>query len=433
MFEISSQIVNATFWIVAICALIIKLGKWIKISTVSSQDFMKLQIKYFIVFFANQIPIMFTGPFVYQRYVDDGLNLSQIAQIKIVFNLSAAFLSFLAGPVLHAIGHRMVIITSMVCSFICCFLRYYGGVVNFYIGVILLGFSSPMNGVAFSDWFLLEESSIKDCEGSHFIFTENNAVIQLVLSIILTPIADLTHTKFGSEGIFFIAGIMFAIAVIPAAIILKAPSKKKEDKKDNVGYAQAIASIKESKDSRLKPFLIVDCAYSLIPFIFSPNIVSFFKGCDIPNASLSGSIVLAILIGAQFLGWFDSVYHTSYIITLYFFFDFVLMILMVTQYDYKLLLYFYVFAFSFCDGGLQSLMLSYKKELYPAQYRGHIMGMVKVFSSILSSIILSIVKKVSYTYQFVLDAIVFAISIIITYIMIKKYAPPKKADKNKTE
>ena len=87
-------------------------------------------------------------------------------------------------------------------------MRAIGKKTNFLIAAVFVGFAASNVRVSFEDWFISEESKITDCPNSHFIFSENLSLLNIIISVIFLSFSDQLHKKSGTRGIFYVTAIL---------------------------------------------------------------------------------------------------------------------------------------------------------------------------------------------------------------------------------
>lgn len=435
---LTDQFVTQAFYAIACLDIIIKFLKWIKIKNNSSKTFLNLQMKYFISLFAIQIPLIIQSPFVHRRYVDDGMSDMDIAHIKILYNVSAAIFSIFIGQILSFFEHRKIISISTIFSVIASILRGIGTKQNFLLCSILVGFASANIRVSFDDWFILEESKITDCVNSHFIFTENLSLLNIVVSVIFLSFSDQLQKRSGTEGVFyftavlqFIGSIIIYFTLTQTSDVKKGIENLNEDEKFNTNINDQKSSFKEafkvvlkSPDKQLIPMVLLDQLYGVLISLFWPAVPSYFPDKSIPMAKIIGMGQLSILLGTMLISLICKFISSSIVLPISFLLSALCDVSMSFVFENKFNLYWMIFSLCICDGGNSSLMLGLKKNIFPSSVRGYILGINKLFQSIFSSILIALSERYPKYQQPLFSAGVLlscsALSVVIQSIEYKK-------------
>lgn len=395
---LSVQFVTNTFYVIAFLDIVIKFFKWIKIKNNSSKAFLRLQIKYFISNFAIQIPLIIQSPFIYRRYVDDGLSDMNIAKVKIVYNVSAAVFSIFIGKILSYFNHRKIISVSTIFSLVASILRGIGTQRNFIIASILVGFASSNIRVSFDDWLISEESKITDCPNSHFIFTENMSLLNIVVSVIFLSISDQLQRRSSTETVFyFTAFLQFIGSILVYFTLTEDNQKKTESINDNSNdatdqkssFKEAFKSVLNSNDKKLIPMIFLDQLYGVLLSLFWPSVPSYFPDKTVPMAKIIGMGQLSILLGTMLISIVCKYVNSSIILPILFFLSASCDISMSVIFDDKFWLYWMIFLLCICDGGNSSILLGLKMSILPGNIRGHILGINKLCQSVYSSLLIA--------------------------------------------
>jgi MFS family permease len=153
--------------------------------------------------------LTFQGPYVYQRYLDSGIEPAKISLIMSTFNIVSSFWGFLVGHAADRLGHKKLIIVSACLLSFHGTLRYIGGFSFFVLASAVMGISTASNKVVFEDWLMTELQSPDAPELSLVTVQENSALIRLLLTLALTPISAKLTREFGSNSAFAVSSLMF--------------------------------------------------------------------------------------------------------------------------------------------------------------------------------------------------------------------------------
>ena len=426
---ILEYILNPIFYISAFIALIIKFLSWIKVSKSNNHNFQNLQFRYFLVFFTFTAALNLQSPFVFKLYMENGLNSSQIALLQVIYNFLSSFFGFLVGPILEILGHRYLLFICIIISIISTLLRSFGGISNFYLASILLSFSAPMNKVSFEDWFSTEELFLK-ISGSNFIFSENNAFLQLVVSVISAFFGNLISNFYSTKTVFLISIIILIIASILSLffIPLNLQIKKKDSFFNKIHFV-----FSQIKDKKILSFIPIDFLWGLVPLIFLSRLSSFFilKDIKLPLASITGTYSVSNLFGILFLSYLSKKnFNNINLIIFFFIYLSILFFLMYNFFDNKDLLFLFINFAGISEGIINTLILGFRKNLYPSEIRAHLMGIIKFFTSLTASILILYSKNKSSSFLLFLSSFVALIGFICSIIMLKIYEKIQQKIKN---
>jgi Na+/melibiose symporter-like transporter len=241
--------------------------------------------------------------------------------------------------------------------------------------------------------------------------------LTLIISIICNPISDRLERVLGSKTLFMIGSVWCALAVLVIWSVFRsqaAPAKKTE----SVGYGTVLATLTASRDRKLICILLIDLCYAGMPFMFNASITSFFHGQGLPNGVLLGSITLWNLIGAQLTNYLKGTRSPIVIATFCFAVYAVNDVLMAACFERKMLLYAMLGGAGCCDGCLSGLVLAFRQH-YPRDIRGHLLGLMRLLTSVLSSVAIHITAKKDKSTQLLSCAAVLAVcAVLSTFVWI---------------
>jgi hypothetical protein len=189
----------------------------------------------------------------------------------------------------------------------------------------------------------------------------------------------------------------------------QAPPVKKAT---NVSYYTVVKTLTTSRDLKLICILLIDLCYAGMPYIFTAGITSFFHGDKLPNGVLLGSFTLWNLMGAQLANYLKGVGQpivvTIFCFTLYA----VDNVFMAAFFERKMILYALLGAAGCCDGGLSGFVLAFRQH-YPQDIRGHLLGLMRLLTSVVSSIVIHLTAKSHKSAQLQCCAAVLAICAVL--------------------
>lgn len=410
-------LIERIFWVLATFAIALKFIKWFRIPGNHSREFASLQRRYFVGFYSFQMAFMFSGPFVYARHIDGGMTDVDVANLKIIFNVTSAVIAILAGPILKVLGHQSVIMMSAISGVVCAACRLGSTLLRFQIAMCFMAFVVPMSGVAFEDWLLQELRKVKDCPNANFIFAENNALLSLTFAIFMSPVSDTVNKYFGSRGVFIVAIVLLLLSLILIALFFRASAEMSPNR--SAGFTQLFQAVSRSHDPRFRSLIALDALHGMNEFLLYPALTSFFKSVkDLPPARLMGSMKIAVLLGTQIVNMADVGRWVGVSLLFYFCMAAGNSLLMNHTFDNKLGLYGLVGVAGLCDGGTMSLLLGLRKAVYPDDIRGHVLGMCKLMTSLGSSLMLHCTKRFDLSAQPLVIGVIQTICAVIAGVML---------------
>jgi MFS family permease len=345
--------------------------------------------------------LILQGPYIYQRYLDSGIDPANINIIMSIYNIAVSFWGFLVGHAIDRLGHKKLMILSVCILSLHSTLRYVGGFFFFIVASALLGVSLASNEVAFEDWLMTELQSFEAPGSSIVTVQENSTVIRLLITLALTPVtAKLTH-EFGSNAVFSISALLFFTSAFVILIGMK-NHKGTDSKRQKVRYTEALKSVFEAvRTSReLTVMLLIDVCYNVFCMLYSPRWLSLHqldKKERLPLSQMSSTVSLALMNGAQISGTILQVAAPRNVLFVGFLVYTCTIATVLTVFQNKNFVYgAYIFAIN-CDGGLEPVLRMSRGSIYPRHIRGYILGLLRVPNSLIVSGILLIVKSGSVT------------------------------------
>jgi hypothetical protein len=403
--------IRCTFWTLSTISILFKASSWLRAPKNPSSAFTRLEVRYFVCWYAMQIQLMLFSPCLLTRFLEGGITHEDIAQLRIVLNIISAIFSLFLGNALNRFGPVSCILTSTVASAISTVLRAIGGWHCFLYGQIAVALASPLLRVGFDSWYHREVSEIHDCPQSSEIFNENFHFLHVLIAIVVDPVSDALEARLGTRPVFLISAVLALLAVVPMLLLL--PSGRDRDPADpRLNYMIVLKAVAGGADRSLKFVVIADMCYSVIPFIFTTNITSYFiEVPKLPNGVLLGAHSLAILVGAQIatlvgdripvvprlVGGFGMATATA--------------ALMSIKFENKLVLHLLLESAGCWEGVITGTLLELRRRSYPAEIRGHIFGMIRLSTSVIASVALYVTKAIDKSRQLESCAVVLAMAL----------------------
>lgn len=424
---ISPDQINAIFIFLSVTSISIKLYKWYKVEKVHYEQFRSLQIKYFVTFHLITFGLALQGPLQYPLYMSDGLSFEDINNIQIVFNLSGTIFSFFISFIINIIGHRLLTTLCQLLSAFVAILRFFGGYKRFYFAQILTGFTYSMNRVAFDDWLYREMGNLQDYKQVKYIFSENNALITLVLHILAAQIDNTLMKHLDTHTIYLITSIFFFLSACFGFIFLKSHG---HFKKSNVSTLSMIKQIVNNGSMSLYSLMAIDLLFMLQPLIYFPRIANIFivKDVKYPLPSLISIYMICVLFGTMSISYLANSIRNEIILFVAFFFMAFDLCSIRLFYDNKTICFVLVCISAILDGIVTPILNDHRKNVYPNSLRATIMGFCKLCSCLFASTFLFELKKWDPSNVLFFDGICILICAIfaLVYSIVHKNNEPNR-------
>ena len=432
---ITSQQINYVFYTLSTIAITYKFTKWLKASTSSSKRFSLIQLKYFIVFYMFNGALALQGPYVFPLYRAAGLSPKDISTLQIIFNISNSFFGFFAGSVLQKLGTKLSIVYAIISSFILGILRYIGQWKFFVLAQLICGFSAPIKAISFEAWILHEieqESNSKACQLS---FSENNALINLLVNIAVAPFGNFLASKFEPKFIFLGTACFILLDALCGLFLIstyKGNDNKPNENKQNGSVFSAIQTFLNSASFSSITFALVDVLYCLFPLLFVPRISGTFTldSVKYPLASIHCSHNVCQLFGAILATFLCSFLSSNIAL------PFILLLMACAQltvflkYDDKTYCYIALCFIGLSDGCISSLLLGLRKELYKEDIRVRIMGVIRFMSAVIASLVLSRYKSHPNYIILGISGVSVVLAFICSIFFALSYKQPEKVKRD---
>lgn len=419
------ELVEVTFYALAAIAVIIKLIRWMRAPESKSKSFHDLQVRYFMALYAHQFSLFVSGPFLFRRYVDCNITLSTDANLKIMFNWCTAAVSFASSTCLRKFGHKTMILVLAASTVLSHVFRTGETITMFAIGNFFRAISASLGRVVFDDWYLHEVSQIKDCPNSQFIFSENNAFLGLIMSIITAPIGDFIYRQYGSRMVFAVCAIAGLIAFIPIIFsvrVTNAPTGA-DSSQSIVGV---LKSLIRAPTSSLNLFMMMETLYGTCVFVYAPSIPSYFTSVgNVPMGKLMSVMSIAALLSVQLANILhigQRAHHTivSILATA------TSLLAMSFTFEDKNVLFGFCCSTAVFESASATMIANMRKTNFPSNIRGHLLGISRLLVSLESSACLLATKPLSYSSELIMYAGLLVTSAAIGGVLMTRTQPKRK-------
>lgn len=395
MEALNNNVVLGIYVLASTAAVILKVRKWLKTEKAASKWLQSFQIRYFLCYFAYMNGLSFQGPYVYQRYLDSGLEAGQISIIMSTFNVVSALYGFVVGHATEMLGHKTMIIVSALCLSMHATLRYVGGFPLFLLASAIMGVSTAANKVVFEDWLIAQLQSPDAPKLAQATVQENSALIRLIVTLVMTPLSAKLTQMFGSSAAFNMSSLMFLMSAAIIAVAMDAPPRKENKKR--LSYGGAMVSIFNAvrKSRELAALLIIDFSYSVFFLLYSPRWLSIHqitRKDRLPLSQMSSTSSVALMNGAQLFGAFLQFVTAKTSLAAGFLAYLVAVVGILVFFADKNIVYMCYMLASVCDGGINTSIRIAKGSIYPSDVRGYILGLLKVPTSLCVSGILFLLR-----------------------------------------
>jgi MFS family permease len=403
---LDSQLVLVICCLLSFCAIATKLWKQYRMPKAGSPWLTSLQIRYFACYHSFMVGLTFQGPYVYQRYLDSGIEQPQIAIIMSTFNIVSSLWGFAVGHAAKRLGHKKLIVLSAAFLALHATLRWAGGFFQFVLAAAVMGVSTASNKVVFEDWLLSQLQSPEAPQLALVTVQENSALIRLILTVISTPVSAALTQKFGSGAAFAVSALMFfTSALVNTCYLADLTATTKPQK---AGYLQSLKAVYDAvKNSReLLIMMLIDIFYNVFYLLYSPRWLSLHqldKNEKLPLSQMSTTSSVAPVNAAQLIGAIlgmagqraEGAARHAMAVTFILYVAALGAILAV--FPEKNWVYIAYICAALCDGALEPVLRLSRGSIYPKEVRGYILGLLRCPNSLIVSGILLHVRSKSVT------------------------------------
>ena len=423
---LNHDFVFAVFIFASGLAVVLKIRKWLSVKRESAPWLTRLQLKYFICYYSFMMGLNLQGPYVYQRYLDSGIEPAKISIIMSTFNIVSSLYGFAVGYFTELLGHKRLIIISALLLSVHASLRYIGGFWCFVVASGVMGVATASNRVVFEDWLMSELQAADASDQAQATIQENSALIRLLTTLALTPVsAKITHL-FGSSSAFCVSSLLFMGSALVISVMMDEVKMERRKRLGFVGSFKALKNaIKGSKSLAL--MLVVDFGYNAFLLLYNPRWLSIHqvdKKEKLPLSQMSSASSVAVMNGAQLFG--AVVHYVSAELSLNIGFAVYSLIIgaILFFYNDKNMVFLCFVLASACDGGLNTAMRIVRGGVYPSDVRGYILGLLRVPTSLCVSGVLLALKGYDAS-MIVTAALVFLVLATVASFAVKM--PPRTA------
>ena len=409
-------------------AVILKLQKWISQKRAAAPWLTKLQLKYFICYYTFMSGLNMQGPYVYQRYLDNGLDSGSIGIIMSTFNIVSALWGFAVGYFTELLGHKKLILISALLLSVHASLRYIGGFWSFVAASACMGVATASNRVVFEDWLMAQLQAAEATDQAHATIQENSALIRLLTTLALTPVSARLTSLFGSSSAFCASSLMFMVAAFVISIVM---DDTKIERRKRIGFMGSFVAVKSAiwNSRNLALLLLGDFAYNAFLLLYNPRWLSIHqvdKKEKLPLSQMSSASSVALMNGAQLFGAVLNFLSAKWSLALGFSIYTVAVVGILLFFNDKNMVFLCFIIASVCDGGVNTAMRIVRGSVYPSDVRGYILGLLRVPTSLCVSGLLMALKGHDVRFT-IMTALAFLIlSTAVSFIV---RVPPRQSSK----
>lgn len=422
MISLNENIVFLSFIAFTIIGLLFKVISFYKRrNSPTITNLIKFQFLYFLCYYSFMIGLMFQGPYVYQRYIDCGMETKQISIIMSTFNIVSSFWGLLVGYFTTMIGHKKMIIFSAFFLGLHAVCRCIGGFKFFVASSFLMGISTASNKVVFEDWLMISLNNRNVPENFHATIQENSALLKLLITLFITPISSNVTKKYGSSGAFLTSSLLFFLSSM--IILLFLPNVKKDEiKQKKIGYLQALNVISKSiiQSKELLCLLAGDFFYNVYLLLYTPKWVGIHqinKKEKLPLSQISSANSIALMVGAQIFSLFINKFSYKFTLFVNFGIYVISIYCIILFYNNKNFVFFFYMISSICDGGAGMFLRILRSRIYPKEVRSYILGFLRVPTSLTVSFILILLNNASILTILKTSSLFLTLTVLISFIL----------------
>lgn len=396
----------------------------------SSKELSHLLFRYFLCFEAISSGFFIQLPFRYFRYLECGLNHSQISSIISYSHISTAFWNILMPFILRLLGHSnllLIIIICLILSSVCMCIGHYN---SFIVSGLLSSISFPTLMMCLQDYWMTEELLL-NIPNANYIFNEIKNIVSMFSSLLLGFISYLISFYFGTTGIFSFTPCLFAAAIIPVVLLLRVTNdnklrKPQNDISDLLHYFRTNKLIYIVILTEITFFAGMYLVFQrFLAFLVTDNSVLPVSviSCTYNLGSLSGSYLLTFLVNrfSPILLTAIGSLLTSVLFYLIYFF-----------YDNKSVVFLLILLIQVLNSSMLSLLMQLRKMFYPGEVRNYIMSLVKIPTSIIIFLIMHFWSTENIHEYNIISGVFFTLCFHASYILylLTKDAKQEKSDES---
>jgi len=419
----------------------------------SNAEYQKLNRSYLIVYSLVVTGDWLQGPYNYSLYQSYGLSLEKIGWLSVCGFLSSLVLGTYVGSIADKFGRKKMCLVFCLLYGTSCLLRY---VPDFYIllfGRVLSGISTSLLFSCFEAWLINEHNS----KGFASSLLSNTltwaAFLNGLTAIISGLIGNVVVSYFSYAAPYGVAVIFFAISAIYIQLNWNenygdtGAKDDKKEKKENKKEEKKSSALIEGISVIFKDFTILsvgliqsffEAAMYIFVFLYSPILEEAHKlsGHDdeLPFGLIFAGFMVCIMIGSRIFNILTQNNWRVITISLPVFLLGTLSMLLPIITMNEHILYWAFALFETCCGMFFPTLGCIKSEIIPEEVRSSVMNLFRVPMNAIVVIVLLKISSLSQEIQFIICAILCALSFILSAnILSKENAKAKAATTEKKD
>lgn len=409
-----------------------------------SNEYQKLNKSYLIVYSLVVTGDWLQGPYNYSLYQSYGLSLAEIGWMSVCGFLSSLVLGTYVGSIADKIGRKRMCVYFCILYGTSCLLRY---VPNFFVllfGRVLSGISTSLLFSCFESWLINEHNS----KGFASSLLSNTltwaAFLNGLTAIISGLIGNVVVSYFSYAAPYGVAVIFFAISGVYIQLNWNenygdTNNKKDDDKKEEKKSSSALV---EGINVILKDFTILsvgliqsffEAAMYIFVFLYSPILEEAHKLAghkdELPFGLIFAGFMVCIMIGSRIFNILMQKQWKVITISLpIFLLSTISMILPIITMNEHIL--YWTFAlFETCCGMFFPTLGCIKSQIIPEEVRSSVMNLFRVPMNAIVVIVLLIISHLSQETQFIICAVLCALSFLLSFNISRKETAGVSNDK----
>jgi len=421
-----------------------------KVNDESNPEYQKLNKSYLIVYSLVVTGDWLQGPYNYSLYQSYGLSLEKIGWMSVCGFLSSLVLGTYIGSVADKFGRKKMCLSFCALYGISCLLRY---VPDFYVllfGRVLSGISTSLLFSCFEAWLINEHNS----KGFSSSLLSNTltwaAFLNGLTAIISGLIGNVAVNYFSYAAPYGVAIVFFAISAVYIQfnwnenygdIDTKDNKEKKEtEKKKSSALVEGIKII--FKDFTILSVGLIqsffEAAMYIFVFLYAPILEEAHKlagyNDELPFGLIFAGFMVCIMIGSRIFNILTQNHWKVITISLPIFLLGTISMLIPIFIMNEHILYWSFALFETCCGMFFPTLGCIKSQIIPEEVRSSVMNLFRAPMNAIVVIVLLKISSLSQESQFLICAILCALSFILSAnILIKENAKTKASSAEKKE
>jgi len=409
----------------------------------SNAEYQKLNKSYLIVYSLVVTGDWLQGPYNYSLYQSYGLSLERIGWMSVCGFLSSLILGTYVGSIADKFGRKKMCLTFCALYGTSCLLRY---IPDFYIllfGRVLSGISTSLLFSCFEAWLINEHNS----KGFASSLLSNTltwaAFLNGLTAIISGLIGNVVVSYFSYAAPYGVAVIFFAISAVYIQLNWNenyGDTGAKEEKKEKKDEKKSSSALIEGISVIFKDFTILsvgliqsffEAAMYIFVFLYSPILEEAHKlsGHDdkLPFGLIFAGFMVCIMIGSRIFNILTQNNWKVITISLPIFLlgTLSMLIPIVTMNEH--ILYWTFALFETCCGMFFPTLGCIKSQIIPEEVRSSVMNLFRVPMNAIVVIVLLKISSFSQEAQFIICAILCALSFILSVNILNRENSKTKA------